>query len=265
MIREIFSETADDARLEALLKEARGQGAAMAMLPELPMLPWRPAFQEAHDEDGEPLQGRTLARLSRAARHHEIALLGGAIVIDAATKLRHNTALLIDAGGCLVATYRKLHLPCEPGFWESHHYTPADDPPEPIEGFPLRLGIQLCSDINRPAGSHILCSMGAEALLCPRATEAATFERWRLMLRANALAGCAYVLSVTRPRPEFEVPLGGPSIAIAPDGEVVVETEDTLVTVELKRERVERCRAQYPGYLPVRAELYARGWQRAAG
>jgi predicted amidohydrolase len=38
----------------------------------------------------------------------------------------------------------------------------------------MRFGIQVCSDVNRPEGSLLLGALGAEAIVCPRATEAAT-------------------------------------------------------------------------------------------
>src|SRR5207249_7365128 len=110
-----------------------------------------------------------------------------------------------------VGSYRKLHLPEEEGFWETSHYDPGDRPPSVIHGLPLPIGIQICSDVNRPEGSHLLGALGAELIVCPRATEAATFARWKTVLTANAITSCTYVISVPRPQPEFGVPLGGPS------------------------------------------------------
>jgi predicted amidohydrolase len=133
-----------------------------------------------------------------------------------------------------------------------------------VGAFALRLGVQICSDVNRPEGCHLLGALGAEVIAAPRATEAETFDAWRLVLRANALTSTAYVLSVPRPRPEDGVPLGGPSIAVAPDGSVLVETTDPLAVVTLERARVAAARRDYPGYLAVPARVYARGWERVA-
>ena len=71
------------------------------------------------------------------------------------------------------------------------------------------------------------------------------------------------MLSVNRPGPERGVALGGPSIAVAPDGEVLVRSEDELTVVELETGRVQRSRERYPGYLATPASLYARGWHEA--
>jgi len=61
----------------------------------------------------------------------------------------------------------------------------------------------------------LMAAMGAAAILNPRATQASTYERWKLVFRANALTSTAYVLSVARPAPEQGVPLGGASIGFS--------------------------------------------------
>lgn len=73
------------------------------------------------------------------------------------------------------------------------------------------------------------------------------------------------MLSVNRPRPEQGVALGGPSIAVAPTGEVLVETTDPLAVVTIDRAVVVRTRGRYPGYLATRADLYADGWRQVKG
>ena len=59
--------------------------------------------------------------------------------------------------------------------------------------------------------------------------------------------------------------LGGPSFAVAPTGEVLAETTDTVTLVPLDRAVVERARQRYPGYLATRADLYAEGWRQVQG
>ena len=130
-----------------------------------------------------------------------------------------------------------------------------------IHGLPLPIGIQICSDVNRPEGSHLLGALGAELIVCPRATEAATFARWKTVLTANAITSCTYVISVPRPQPEFGVPLGGPSFAVSPTGEVLAEGSESMILVTLDRTVLKEVRREYPGCLPVRAELYAQGWK----
>jgi N-carbamoylputrescine amidase len=260
LVSEVFHDPGGLARLRSFLEEAKGRGAELAVLPELPLHPWVPATREASDQDAEPLLGPRASLLADAARGAGIAVLGGAIVRHPVTGERHNRALLFGARGELLAKYAKLHLPDEEGFWEGAHYAPGRETPRVVEldGFPL--GLQLCSDVNRPEGTHLLAAQGALAVLAPRATEPESWESWKLVLRANARTACCYVASVNRPRSERGVPLGGPSLVAGPSGEIVLETSETLAFARLEREAVEAARARYPGYLAVRAEVYAAAW-----
>ncbi len=260
LIRMVFPDRDAVAGLRDALKQAHSQGAQLAVLPEIPLNVWAPASKVRQDDEAEPPAGPRHRTMSEAARDVRIALIGGAIIRHPKTGRCHNTALAFDSSGELIGSYRKLHLPEEEGFWETSHYEPGDEPPSVIHGLPLPVGIQICSDVNRPEGSHVLAALGAELIVCPRATEAATFARWKTVLTANAITSCTYVISVPRPQPEFGVPLGGPSFAVSPTGEVLAEGTESMMLVTVDRTLLEAVRRRYPGYLPVRADLYAKGW-----
>jgi predicted amidohydrolase len=246
------------------LKKAADLGAELALLPELPLNPWRPATKNAVDDDAEEEGGRRTQAMAEAAAGSGVGFVGGIIHRDPGTGRRTSRALLFDGAGSILARYEKLHLPEEAGFWETSHYEPGAAAPRAVEGFGFTVGMQICSDINRPEGSHLLGAQGAEVILAPRATEQATFDRWRIVFQANAATSCAYVLSVTRPSPEEDVLIGGPSIAVDPSGRVLVETTDALAVVTLERDVLRQARVHYPGYLPVRAALYAKAWRELA-
>lgn len=264
LISDVFFTPDGEARLRERLRDAKRRGAELALLPELPLNPWSPATTIVRDEDAEPPAGPRHRVLASAAADAQIGVVGGAIVRDPATGVRRNTALVFDASGALVASYTKVHLPDESGFHEPCHYQPGTEMAKPAGAFRLPIGVQICSDINRPEGSHLLGAMGAAAILNPRATEAATFERWKLVFRANALTSGAYVLSVNRPAPEQGVRLGGPSIAVDPNGDVVLETTDPVAVVKVDEEVIAGARRRYPGYLNTYAELYSRAWAETA-
>ena len=264
LISDVFFDRDPASRLAARLKEARERGAELAILPEIPCNPWSPATTQRRDDDAESPGGPRAQMQAEAARTAGIGLVGGAIVRDPATSRRHNTSLVFDAGGRLVAAYAKLHIPEEPGFWETSHYDAGTKPPQVIEACGLRFGVQICSDINRPEGCHLLGAMGAEAVLAPRATEQRTYPRWKVVFQANALTSCCYVLSVNRPGAEQGVLIGGPSIATGPDGQVLLETTEPVGVVSLDLAALRQARSDYPGYLPVRADLYAQAWSDVA-
>ena len=265
LITDVFPEPEENERLLARLREARARGAQLAVLPELPLNRWAPATRTVSDADAEPPGGPRASALAAAARTAGIAVLGGAIVRDPSSGRRHNTALLLGPGGEERLRYRKIHLPDEEGFWEAHHYEPGDRLGAPVDVGGFGIGVQVCSDANRPQGCNALAALGAEVVLVPRATPAATYERWRLVLRAGAVTSCAYVVSVNRPGARSGGIIGGPSMVSDPSGEVLLETTDPVAVVTLERAALERARRQYPGYLDVRADVYERSWRDVAG
>src|SRR5919204_5968058 len=154
LISEVFPQRDDTPRLNDALARARSLGAELAVLPELPLNHWSPATKRQDKRDSEAPRGWRYQTMSDAARTAGIGLIGGAIIRDSESQRRYNTALVFDRSGTLVDSYRKLHLPEEEGFWETYHYAPGDALACVIESFSLRLGVQICSDINRPEGSR---------------------------------------------------------------------------------------------------------------
>jgi len=259
LIRDVFFGAGAAERLTRRLREARDKGAALAVLPEIPCNPWSPATTQARDDDAEEQGGPRWRMQSEAARSIGIALVGGAIVRDA-SGVRRNTAIVFDARGEVVGTYCKLHLPEEPGFWETSHYDPGVEWPRAFEVAGLRVGVQICSDINRPEGCHLLGAQGADVIIAPRSTERVTFHRWRPVFIANALTSACYVMSVDRPSPEQGVEIGQPSFAVSPDAEVLIESSDAVTVATVDRGTVKACRQRYPGYLATRSRMYAEAW-----
>ena len=264
LISEVFWEADGTQRLRQRLAEAAERGADLAVLPELPLNPWRPASKEPRDEDAEGMDGERTRVQAQAAAEAGIGVVGG-IIHRAEDGRRTSRALVFDRAGALQGTYEKLHLPQEPGFWETSHYQAGTEPPRRIDGLGLPIGVQLCSDTNRPQGTQLLGAQGVVAVVNPRATEERTLQRWKTVWRANALTACCYVVSVNRPYPEEGVIIGGPSVAYDPNGELLVETTDTLALVTLDANAVTDARRAYPGYLPIHARLYADAWDEIAG
>ena len=222
LISEVFIGEGASERLVDRLREAKTAGAEIAVLPELACNPWSPAMKQLQDDDEESLGGPRCKLQQSAAKEVGIGLIGAAILTSGDT--RFNTCLFWDEHGELLGTYQKHHIPEEGGFWETSHYAAG------VEGFPVfdfrgwKIGIQICSDMNRPQGSHILAASGAEIIIGPRASQHATYEKWRPVWIANALTTGCYVCSVNRPATEQGVLLGGASIAVSPDGTVIVES-----------------------------------------
>jgi predicted amidohydrolase len=263
LVSEVFWQPDGAVRLRERLAEASERGADLAVLPELPLNPWRPATKDAAEDDAEAMDGPRSTAQAEAAREAGIGLVGGIIHRSTEGK-RTSRALMFDRSGELVGSYEKLHLPEEAGFWETSHYEPGSEAPRTVDAFGVPFGIQICSDTMRPEGSELLGAQGAAAVIIPRATEEASFQRWKLVFRAIALTNTVYVVSVNRPDPEGGALIGGPSVVIGPRAEPLVETTDPMAIWTLDQGLVQDARRGYPGYLPIRARLWAEAWNDVA-
>ena len=257
LVAETFPDNAPD--LTAALHNAKAKGADLALLPECPAQPWVAATTQRCQQDAEPSGGPRESRQSNASRTAEIALLGGSIE-QLEQGGRRNTAVLWDHHGEELLRYSKMHIPDEPGFREASHYEPADSAVRCIDYKGWRIGVQICSDNQRPTGCQMLAAQGCDLILNPRATERTFLETWITVWRANAITTGCWVASVNRPDPESGVPLGGPSVIIDPFGEVQL-FEDPLAVVTLDQSRVVEARQAYPGYLAIPSATYAQLWR----
>ena len=259
LVSDVFYGEDAKKRLVQRLHQARNLGAQLAVLPEIACNTWSPSSTVLQDDDAEALGGPRCRMQSACAKEVGIGIVGAAILNDSGT--RYNTCLVWDAVGTLIGTYQKHHVPEEPGFWETSHYAQG------IDGFPVfnfegfTIGIQICSDMNRPEGSQLLAAKGADVIVGPRSTELATYSKWRPVWIANALTTGCYYCSVNRPAPEDGVLIGGSSIAVAPNGEILTESNDAITVFTVRQSTIEHSRKDYPGYLPRRSDLYAKEWK----
>ena len=222
------------------------QKADLILLPELPFQEWAPA------QRGNLMPDMDLK--AQAQLCPQVAILGGGV------QARRNRAILF-VGGRVELDYAKMHLPQEEGFWEADYYDPGQQPPEVCDALGFPLGVQICSDIHRPFGMSYLAQQGVSLVLCPRATERGTYAAWKRVYQASARIHSCYIASVNRPAPENGVPLGGPSLLVGPDGEVLVEGDEEVLYAELDLQKIVQAKAGYPGYLAWPWETYAKAWQ----
>ncbi|MCP4835916.1 MAG: carbon-nitrogen hydrolase family protein [Phycisphaera sp.] len=262
LVAEVYPE--DDQSLVDDMKQAADAGARIVVLPECPAQAWAPGRSTPRPADAEEAGGPRESRQSEAARMSGVALLGGGIE-RCADGRRRNAAVLWDAEGVERLRYHKMHIPDEPGFREAAHYEPGLDRPRVVEVEGLRVGAQICSDNQRPEGAMMLAAQGCDCILNPRATERGLLDRWKTIWRANAMVTGCWVVSANRPRPEPGTPLGGPGVAVSPEGEICLESDSKMSFVDVDPARVTSARAVYPAYLAIPGTTYAAAWQGIPG
>jgi N-carbamoylputrescine amidase len=120
----------------------------------------------------------------------------------------HNTAAIIDADGYLLGTYRKMHIPDDPRYYEKYYFTPGDQGFRAWQTRYGRIGVLICWDQWYPEAARLTAMQDINVLFYPTAIgwhpkEKATFgkaqaDAWETMQRAHAIANGVYVASPNR-------------------------------------------------------------------
>lgn len=259
-------------RVAAVVADAAADCADLVAMPELCTLPYFPVEPSPEVFDlAEPIPGPTSERLAELASGSAIAL-NTTLFERVAPGLYANTSVLIDRTGRVVATYRKAHIPDDPGFGEKYYFTPGDAPCAvatlDTEAGPLRVGLLVCWDQWYPEAARLATLQGAELLLYPTAIgwspdeaayHTAQHDAWRTTHRGHAIANAVYVAAVNRVGVERETAFWGGSLAVDSAGAVVGEMGHDgagVVTVDLDLALIERQRRAWPFLRDRRIDLY---------
>lgn len=223
----------------------------------------------------EVLPGDFTDFYSAVARDNNVVLVTSAFE-RRATGLYHNTAVVFDKDGSICGTYRKMHIPDDPGFYEKFYFTPGDGDFSPIETSVGMLGVLVCWDQWYPEASRLMAMKGAEILIYPTAIgwnpddpedeKKRQRDAWMIVQRGHAVANGLPVVSVNRVGYE-EDPSGstsgidfwGTSFVCGPQGEILnmsPENESAEHIVEVDMERSENVRRWWPFLRDRRIDAY---------
>lgn len=262
-------------RIAARVAEAAAAGARLVLLQELHDGPYFCQHEAVQEFDrAEPVPGPGSEFLGALAQRHDVVIVGSLFERRAAG-LYHNTAVVLERDGRLVGTYRKMHIPDDPGFYEKFYFTPGDLGFNPIDTSVGRLGVLVCWDQWYPEAARLMALAGADLLLYPTAIgwdpedEAAEKARqrdaWILSHRGHAVANGLPVLSCNRVGHEAS-PLGssgidfwGHSHVLGPQGEFLAQagTAPELLLCEIDLARSEAVRRIWPFLRDRRIDAYA--------
>lgn len=158
-----------------------------------------------------------------------------------------NTQVVFDPAGSRVGTYRKVHLFGFNG-GETTVMTSGASAPS-VFASPLgATGLATCYDLRFPELFRAMVDAGAEAFVLPAGWPQRRITHWQVLGRARAIENQAYVLGCNLVGTHAGVPMGGASMVVDPQGEVVAEagTEEQVLSVAVDPERVTAWRGAFP-------------------
>ncbi|MFZ1640336.1 MAG: carbon-nitrogen hydrolase [Candidatus Contendobacter sp.] len=258
------------------IRDLASHGAQLVLLSELHASRYFCQTEEAVLFDlAEPIPGPTTGELGAVARELGIVLVVSLFERRAAG-LYHNTAVVLERDGRIAGSYRKMHIPDDPGYYEKFYFTPGDLGFTPINTSVGRLGVLVCWDQWYPEAARLMALAGAELLLYPTAIgwnpnddeeeRQRQWEAWIIIQRAHAIANGIPVMVCNRvgfePDPSSQTAgaqFWGTSFIVGPQGEFLATTpsdEPATLAVELDLDRSERVRRTWPYLRDRRIDAY---------
>ncbi|MGE0193368.1 MAG: carbon-nitrogen hydrolase [Planctomycetota bacterium] len=254
-------------RTADLVAAAARDGAKLVVTQELFRSPY---FCQVEDASwfalAEPIPGPSTEVLGAVAREHGVVIVAS-LFEKRAPGLYHNTVAVLEGDGSIAGTYRKMHIPDDPRFYEKFYFTPGDQGFTPIDTSVGRLGVLICWDQWFPEAARLMAMAGAELLIYPTAIgtwsgemEMRTIQHqaWQTLQRSHAIANGLHVLAINRVGVEDELTFWGGSFVATPDGQLLAEAGDMPETVAatLDFEKTERMREGWPFFRDRRIDAY---------
>lgn len=215
----------------------------------------------------QPIPGPITDWLTDIAEELEIVIVAPFFERRAAG-IYHNSLVVIDADGTLMGTYRKKHIPDDPGFYEKCYFTPGDDNYQVFDTKYAKIGTLICWDQWYPEAARITALKGAELLVYPTAigtlpdedeTESREFlKAWQTIQQSHAIANGCIVASINRVGKEGEINFWGHSFVTGPFGQMISEAgskEETLIA-EVDLSKIEKQRQTWPFFRDRRIDTY---------
>ena len=263
-------------KLQNNIRECARQGAQLVVLQELHNSVYFCQTEEAEICNlAETIPGPSTESYGALAKE-----LGIVIVLSLferrAPGLYHNTAVVMEKDGTIAGTYRKMHIPDDPCYYEKFYFTPGDLGFRPIHTSVGELGVLVCWDQWYPEAARIMAMNGADLLIYPTAIggvgtdpkdeQEMQRQAWQLVQRGHAVANGLPVITVNRTGHE-EDPSGntigldfwGYSFVAGQQGEILAQfttDEEGVKVVDVDMDRTEYVRRGWPFFRDRRIDAY---------
>jgi len=138
-------------------------------------------------------------------------------------------------------------------FWKEDLWFQAGKSPSPIvlPGGDL-LGGLVCYDLRFPEAARLQCRQGAGILVMSAEWPRARIAQWRVLLQARAIENQAFVVAANCCGDWEGMRMGGHSMIVAPDGEIITEAGDTegSCSIPFNREVQKELRERFNSVAP---------------
>ncbi len=223
------------------VREAASKGARIVCLQELFRTRYFPQW-DGKDAAAlaETIPGPTTQALAALAEELQIVIIVPVFEKDESSF--YNSVAVIDADGSLLPTYRKVHIPHDPLFYEKSYFTPGEE----IRVYDTRyakFAALICYDQWFPEAARVAALSGAQIIFYPTAigwikgeedpAEGDWHDAWETVQRGHAIANSVCVAAANRVGQEGDLIFWGSSFVSDCFGKILSRAssseEETLV------------------------------------
>lgn len=250
------------------IHEAASKGAQIICLPELFLSNYFCQTENPkHFSLAEPIPGPTSNTLAKLAKELEIVLI--VPLFEKRTEgIYHNSAVIIDADGTIAGTYRKMHIPDDPCFYEKYYFTPGDSGFQSFSTRFGKVGVLICWDQWFPEAARLTALTGAQFLFYPTAIGFQEGDRdessqqisaWETIQKSHAISNGVFLASVNRCGMEEDLTFWGRSFICNPFGQVLQQAEGSepqIIIASCDLPEIESTRQSWPFLRDRRVDAY---------
>ena len=262
--------TDNKTRLVASIKALAEKGAQLIVLQELHNTLYFCQTEDVRNFDlAETIPGPSTEFFGALAKQLNVVIVIS-LFEKRAVGLYHNTAVVLEKDGSIAGTYRKMHIPDDPAYYEKFYFTPGDLGFLPIQTSVGTLGVMVCWDQWYPEAARLMALAGAEILIYPtaigysdeddEAEQQRQREAWTTVQRGHAVANGLPVVAVNRVGREDTINFWGSSFIAGPQGEILYrasEKEEESKIIEVDLAHSENVRRWWPFLRDRRIENYS--------
>ncbi len=213
-----------------MVETAAKKGAKIICLQELYKTPYFPQHKNVKiDSYLEVIPGESTFVFKELAKKYSCSIILP-IYEKAKNGKLYNTIVVLNEKGEIQPSYRKLHIPHDPGFYEKDYFYEGDNGYQLFKYKDINFAVLICFDQWFPEAARMVKLSGAEIIFYPTAIgniignkpiDGDWHDAWETIMRGHSIANSLPVVAVNRTGIEDKINFWGQSFITDSFGKVL--------------------------------------------
>ena len=213
-----------------MVEQVAKNGAEIICLQELYKTPYFPSKRGVKvDKYLETIPGESTEAFKNISKKYKCSIILP-IYEKAKNGKRFNTVVVLNEKGMILPSYRKIHIPHDPSFYEKDYFAEGDNGYVLYKHKNITYAVLICFDQWFPEAARMAKLSGAEMIFYPTAIgdivgnkpiDGDWHDAWETVMRGHAIANSLPVIAVNRTGIEGDLNFWGQSFITDAFGKVI--------------------------------------------